>query len=205
MALTTEPKSKLDRSMQLLRRTGIWLYLVMATLLQALFLGSKEHWPIIVMLAALGLLVSLVGWLVQRNRILTEERNTLHFQLDLVQAEPGEPALTDWQDTLLCSAWDNYPFGMQPEQIVENLPTKTDDDFDDAMETLVKWDYLDFDDGRGPFGEGKEPETYKITKKGRRYVETKWPKRGDQQRQKIHRAIRRRAKQATISRGAVSN
>ena len=71
-----------------------------------------------------------------------------------------------------------------------------DDNFGDAMESLVKWDYLSFDDGRGSMGEGNGIETYKITKKGRRYVEAKWPDRGDSRRKKMYRQIRRRANQA---------
>jgi len=72
--------------------------------------------------------------------------------------------------------FDKQPFATEPHEMIDKLRLN-DDDLEDALEPLVKYDYLNFDDGRGPVGEGNEPKCYRMTKKGRRYVRENWPER----------------------------
>ena len=186
MGSATERPTKLDHLLGFLRSGGIWLCLAMLSLLAAIFLGDKDHWPVVAWLGGLGLIASAVAWFVQHRRESKPYRNTLSTELAEVSKLPDEPTLTERQNVMVCLAWDHHPFGLEDRQFVEDFPM-SDDDLEDALNLLVKWDYLERRDGRGPMGESNDPDTYIITKKGRRYVEAKWPNRGDARRQKIHR------------------
>lgn len=191
MGRIEEPLTKLERLVEIGAKKWSLASFVFLQLAGALL--KELDWPMRGLVLSLSISWTFAGWIWLRNLSLERRQKILLDELDVAYRSPDEPVLTEPQNVMVCLAWDYYPWGLEDRDFVKDFPMD-DDDLEDALNLLVKWDYLECQDGRGPVGESNDPDTYMITKKGRRYVEANWPNRGDARRQKIHRAIRRRLK-----------
>ena len=144
MELTTEQRTKLEPWLERVTSGGglaMWVTIEIV-LFQFLSLDLIAQ---LALLSVVGL-ATLSLWLLLRNlrlqsRLDKSQAALLEFYLPIGSPEPG---LSDESKTILCMVFDKQPFATEPHEMTDKLRLN-DDDLEDALEPLVKYDYLNFD------------------------------------------------------------